>query len=408
MSMTFLDLQNEVKRRAVRDQSGTTYDTATKNAINASLFTINRAAAWRATRRKASITTVTTYDTGSGAVTVTNDSKNFTVTGATFLTDAIQIGRYIKFSGSSKYYKIASITGETTGTINEVYDGTTTTTATYSILPQEEYILPIQSGHRMFMWHREEGYPYQLIYVPDQTFYEQGVQDTTTGVPTHYRMWGEDMVRQQLLEASVITVVSSSASDTTQQVTIFGTVSGYPDYETINLNGTTNAVGTKSFTTVERIAKDASTTGRITVTGNSGNCTLAVLPVGDTTAGILYRKIQLYPLPDTVFDINIQYYKDVYRLVNDDDIHELGQEFDEAIICLSVSKIKYENSQKEGDKWYAMYRAELQSLRALNADKIDWFPSLQRPSVSRGQNAFIHSNLMYSQLGGYFGPKSRG
>jgi len=107
--MIFSGLQDEVKRRAVRDQSGTTYDTAVKNSINSSLFTINRAAPWRVTRKIDTVTTVTSYTEGTGAAAVTDESKAFTVTGATFLTDGIQIGRYIKFGGSTKYYKIETI-----------------------------------------------------------------------------------------------------------------------------------------------------------------------------------------------------------------------------------------------------------------------------------------------------------
>ena len=405
--MIFSGLQDEVKRRAVRDQSGTTYDTAVKNSINSSLFTINRAAPWRVTRKIDTVTTVTSYTEGTGAAAVTDESKAFTVTGATFLTDGIQIGRYIKFGVSTKYYKIETITGETTGTLDIAFDGTTATDASYTIMPQEEYNLPIQASHRMFAWHRDYGYPYKMAYIPDQTFFEHGIENTNTGTPTHYRMWGENMVLQQPLEASIITLASSSASDTTQNITVFGTVSGYPDYEQVTCNGTTDSTGTKQFTYVERVVKDSSTTGRVTLTMNSAKATIAVLPVGYTTTGILYSKMKLFPLPNSVFDINIQYYKDVYRLVNDDDVHELGENFDEAIISLSVAKIKYENSQKEGDKWFGLYKTELKSLKSLDADKIDWFPSLQRPNSSNTGDSLIHSNLSYRQMGGSYGPTVR-
>ena len=70
MLYTFKDLQDEVKRRATRDQSGTTFDVAIKNIINTSLFRIGREALWRSLRRKGIVTTVTSYTTGSGAVSV--------------------------------------------------------------------------------------------------------------------------------------------------------------------------------------------------------------------------------------------------------------------------------------------------------------------------------------------------
>ena len=214
-------------------------------------------------------------------------------------------------------------------------------------------------------------------------------------------MWGSDMVIEQIKSASVISVVSSSTSDTTQKVTVFGTVSGYPDYEQISLTGTTTANGTKSFSSIERVVKDASTTGRITVSANTAGTTLAVLPVGDTTAGIIYRKINIWPLPNSVFPIQVYYYKDPYRLVNDYDVHDLGGDFDEAIILLSVSKIKYETSQVEGDRWYDMYKDEISNLRGTNVDKFDFFPHLLRPK-SYNNNTMVHPHLLRRQFGSYF------
>lgn len=401
MSLTYSDLQIEVKRRAQKDSGGSTFDNAIKNLINTSLFRVSREALWRPLRRKTTFDTVTTYDTGSGAGTFTNGTKNVTVAGATFITDGIKIGRRISLSGDSNVFTIRTITGETTLTIDKNYEGATTSSGTYSILAQEEYNLPIQAGHKVFLWHEQWGYPFQLQYVPDQEFIGSGVQNTEESVPVAYRMWGEDMVIGQPLQASVVTIVSSSASDTTGSVTVFGTVSGYPDYETINLNGTTSAAGSKSFTSIERIVKSGSTIGRVTVTTNSGNNTVAVLPVGDTTGGILYKKVQLFPLPNEVMPINVQYYKDPYRLVNDEDIHELGQEFDEAIILLATSKMKYENNQTEGDKFYALYQDEIRSLRRTNADKIDWFPKQGRPNS--GRVSMVHPFLSYAQIGANYG-----
>ena len=406
--LTYLDLQNEVKRRATRDQSGTSYDTAVKNLINTALFRISRESSWRQLRRKSTITTVTSYTEGTGAATVTEDSTAFSVTGATFLTDGILVGRYIKFGGSTKYYKIDTITSETEGTLDKAYDGDDATDESYEIMPQEEYNLPVQVSHRMFMWHREWGYPRQLSFVTDQTFYGQGIDDITIGIPTHYKMWGENMVKEQPLAAGALRVYSSDADDKSISITIFGTVGGYPDYEVIATNasnGTTATSGSKSFTYVERVVKNAVTEGTITIDANSANTTIAVIPVGDTTAGILYHKVQLYPLPNSAFDINVWYYKDPYRLVNDTDVHELGQEFDESIILLATAKMRFESNQEEGDKWFALYKDELKSLKRTNVDKMDWFPKLD--SVILRSTSSVHPFLSYQQIGTYYGPSSR-
>lgn len=407
MAITYADIKSEIKRRATKNQGGTQFDAGIGIAANVSMWTIARTAKWRTLRRTTTITTITAYSTGSGAVTVTNNSRNVTITGGLLITNDINIGRYIKFSGSGKYYKIVTITGESTLTIDQVYDGTTTTTATYSILPQEEYVLPIQIGHSAFLWHRAYGLPTQLRYVPAQEFYSSGALDVMTNIPVAYRMWGVDSMIQQVTQPSVVTIASSSSSDTNIAVTIFGIVSGYPDYEIITTNasnGTTSVSGSKVFSSVERVTNNANTIGRITSTANSGNDTINVLPVGNTTSGPRYTKVQLYPLPSSVFPINVYYYKLPYMLVNDNDVSELGEEFSEAIILLATAKLKAEQNQQEDTDYYKMYMDELTSLRRTNVDKIDWAPKLQSPAGDYFNQ--WTGGLRYNQIGsgGNFGP----
>jgi len=412
----FSDLQSEVKRRATKNQGGTTFDTGIKNVINTSLFRLGRECPWRVLRRKSFFNTETSYSTGTGAVTVTASSANFSVTGATFITDNIQVGRRIKFGTDSNYYTIRTITSETAGTIDRLYAGTSSTTTSYEIMPTEEYNLPIQvNPERSFIWHNAYGYPMQVQYMTDQDFRGYNVNDVQTSKPLIYRLWGQDMVITQPVTASVMRIASSSSSDTNIAITVFGTVSGYPDSEIITTNasnGTTAVSGSKSFSSVERVVKGAPSVGRITMDANSAADTIAVMPVGDTTAGILYSKIQLWPLPDGVYPINVQYYKDPYRLVNDGDVHEMGQQFDEAIILLATAKIKYESSMSDdGDKFFALYNDEVKTLRRTNMDKIDWLATLLKPQNSRRSNNSILNGrgLLYGQIGtgGNFGPMVR-
>lgn len=408
MAFSFSDLKSEVKRRATKNQGGTQFDSGIANVINTSMWRVAREARWRSLRRTTTFMTVAPYSTGTGAVTLTNNSKNVTITGATLLTDDIRIGRYIKFSGSTKYFKIATITGETTLTLDQVFDGTSTTTATYAISGQEEYVLPIQIGHSAFFWHKGYGYPLMMKYVPAQEFYETGVLDTLQNVPLAYRMWGMDATLEQLKAPSVITLSSSSSSDTSISVTVFGVVSGYPDYEIITTNGsngTTSVAGSKTFDSVERVVKNQNTIGRITLTANSGNTTVSVLPVGSTTTGPYYTKIQIYPLPYTAVLVNCYYYKLPYQLINDGDVPELGEEFSEAIILLSVAKLKGEQNQSEDADFFKFYQDEIASLKRTNVDKIDWAPRLHSPQ-SETASAYT-GGLRFAQIGnsGMFGPQ---
>ncbi len=407
MPFALADLKSEVKRRATKNQGGTQFDTGIVNTINTSMWRVAREAKWRTLRRQTTFSTVLPYSTGTGAVTATLDSVNVTITGATLITNNIRIGRYITISGSNKIFKIETITGETTLTIDQVYDGTTTSTGTYSILGQEDYVLPIQIGHSAFLWHRNYGYPLTMDYIPTHEFYNSGALDTMQNVPCAYRMWGMDSCLEQLIAPSVITVSSSSSSDTSKAITVFGIVSGYPDYEVINTNGsngTTSVAGSKSFSSVERITKNSDTIGRITCTGNTGNVTVAVLPVGNTTTGPYYTKVQLYPLPTTTFLINVNYYKLPYQLVNDGDVPEIGEEFSEAIILLATAKMKAEQNMKEDADFFKLYQDEISSLKKTNVDKIDFFPKLQRPQDNGSK--YYTGGLRYAQIGssGLYGP----
>jgi hypothetical protein len=404
MSYTYIELQNEVKRRATRDQGGTQFDTAVKNAINTSLFRLSRECPWLQMRRKHTIATVGTYTTGT--LTGTSGSNVFTGVGTDFITASISPGRRCKIGSSTQRYVITEVNNLGQFKTNLNFDSTTASGLSYTIYGQEEYNAPEQLGRIGLMWHERLGFPYQMEYTTDLEFYSASSPIENQYIPIYYRMWGDNWVIQQPLEPSVITVYSSSAADTSQSITIFGDVAGHPDSEVISLSGVTLISGTKIFQNVERVAKSDSTEGRISVTANTGNALVATLPTGLTTSGVHYRKIQVWPLPSDVFNINVQYYKEPYRLVNDGDIHELGMEFDEAIILLACAKIKYQENQKEANNFFSLYKDELAVLRRYNMDRnLDWRPILKRPSQRRGRRGFLNKNVVWDQLGGNYGPQ---
>ena len=405
--LTFRDLQDEVKRRATRNQAGTAYDTAVKNLINFSLFRIANEAPWRALRRTANFYTVPSLTTGTVSCAV--GSSTLTFSGVDLIAEGVRVGRRIMFSdggNSATLFQIDQITSATTAILNLPYDGNANMVdAGYKIMGQEVYNLPIQTARTAVLYHEAYNYPYVMGYVTDREFLETGMSFNTEDKPVLYRMWGEDCVMAQPQTPSIISVSSTSTSDGSIQVSVFGNVGGYPDSETLTLSGTTVVNGTKVFQNIDRIAKDNSSFGLITLTANSGNTTVAVLPVGDTAGGMMYKKIQLFPSPNKRYEIKCLYYKEILRLVNDDDVHELGQDFDEAIILLATAKLEGEQSKQETSAFHAMFQEELKILRRKNADKLDWLPRLQKPGV-RTRLGF-HRYSRYIQVGSQFGPYVR-
>lgn len=406
MSMTFADLQSEVKRRATRDQSGSNYDVAVRNLINASFLRISNETPWRPLRRDASFDTVAEFNTGTVSVGVA--SKDLTFVGADLITNGVVPGRHIKIdTGTRTIFEIATITGENTATLDRVYDGTTAVSgAGFTIFGQEVYNLPIQTGRLGMLWHEGWGYPFAMEYITKRAFMESGASWDDSDTPYAYWMWGEDWAIEQPRQASVVTVSSSSTADTLN-VTVFGTVNSYPDYEIIGVAGTAATNGLKSFSKIERVVKSASSAGRITLTTNSAQETVAVIPVGDTTGGVKYKKVQVYPAPNSVYKVNSVYYKEPYRLVNDSDIHELGADFDELIILLATSKLDGEQSKKDVETFASLFANELKVLRRKNADKLDYLPRRGRPSESfqkGSRHSRVTANLSYSQAGSKYGP----
>lgn len=79
------------------------------------------------------------YTTGTGAVSATNGSTTVDVTGATFSTDGVVAGRYVKIGDSSTIFTIASVTDEDTFVLDSAFDGTSTTTGSYTIYGQHSY-----------------------------------------------------------------------------------------------------------------------------------------------------------------------------------------------------------------------------------------------------------------------------
>jgi hypothetical protein len=406
MAFTFSDITSEILRRGTRDQSGTQFTVAAANLANTALWTVARAARWRQLRREITFNTVAPYSDTTALATVVKNSASVTLPNANLYTNDITIGRYIKLTGSAKYYRIAQVNSATTLTLDQAFDGSSSTTSTYGILPQEYYTLPIQVGHEAFFWHRAYGYPLSLTYVPTQDFYQSGVLDVLTNVPLGYRMWGCDSSLEQPKQPGILSYVSTSASDNGISVTVFGTVNGYPDSETINLTGTVSVTGTKSFSNIDRVSKNQLTIGLTKITADSGNTVVGALPTGNTTTGPQYTKVQLYPLPYKAFPINCLYYKQVYKMVNAGDIHELGEEFDEAIILLATAKMKAEqNMTQDSANFMGLYNEELKTLKRVNVDKVDYYPKLQAPKGNYW-NAWT-GGLRYAQVGGQgqFGPQ---
>ncbi|KKN74069.1 hypothetical protein LCGC14_0394090 [marine sediment metagenome] len=170
---------------------------------------------------------------------------------------------------------------------------------------------------------------------------------STTTYPNFYYLNGTRNVKNQPSSASVVTVSSDDASDDTQKIRITGLVGGIERTEELSLNGTTDVVGSLSFTEIlYGPALDAVAVGVITATSNSAAVTLAELP--PNKIAVDYTTLGLYLTPSTAGKtLTVRGDMELAVLVNDDDIwpaqvQQLGMQH------VYARWLEYDGHQKAG------------------------------------------------------------
>lgn len=168
----------------------------------------------------------------------------------------------------------------------------------------QEYALPDDFGKELHVRDTTNGFEIEGVDLQRLlTDYPDDFSDS--GAAARYYI-SEDTVRTQPTSASVIAVVSSSASDTTQTVLIRGIVSGVETTESVTLTGTTPVNSVNSYTRVKAVSKSAKTTGYVTLTSNSAAVTIAVLAPKILTS--YCTKIGFHYVPSSVVTMAVPYH----------------------------------------------------------------------------------------------------
>lgn len=153
------------------------------------------------------------------------------------------------------------------------------------------------------------------------------------GSASEFMFWGHSPVAAQPSSASVLTLVSSSTSDTsaTASVVVKGFTSGGDiAAEEFLLDGTTPVVGTTSFVEVLSVVKSGEFAGTLTMTSNSGAVTL--LSLGAYEMGKQYRQIYLVQNPDRAETLSYRFYRKPLILINDFDIPDLPSPYSQLLV----------------------------------------------------------------------------
>ncbi|HNX03698.1 MAG TPA: hypothetical protein PLE33_08970 [Candidatus Cloacimonas sp.] len=127
----------------------------------------------------------------------------------------------------------------------------------------------------------------------------------------------EDTIQSQPTSASVLAIVSSSASDTSQTIFIRGISGGIEVTESVSLTGTSSANSANSYTRVKSISKSATTAGSVTITANSAAVTVATIAAEELITR--YKIFIAHYVPAEVITIALPYTIKPLPLNNDYD-----------------------------------------------------------------------------------------
>jgi len=157
-----------------------------------------------------------------------------------------------------------------------------------------------------------------MVEVPERNIENLGVWNRDYD-HRYFRLGEIWQVNAQPSAASAISVVSTSASDTTQTLTVRGDVSGNLMNETITLTGTSTATGSRSFSKILGLTLSAVGAGDISV--KAGAATLVTIPIGEL--GRAYKTIELITLPTAAEELEYMFYRQPRVLSADNDMIEI-------------------------------------------------------------------------------------
>jgi hypothetical protein len=176
-----------------------------------------------------------------------------------------------------------------------------------TVADQAEYVFPKVVGETYSILSQDsDGVGKSVDVYPEETIDQKVPDPQASGWPKILGISDELGVETQPSSASVISVVSSSSSDTTQIVVIRGVVSGETDVEEVSLNGTNAVSTTKSFSSILAVSKSATSVGRVTLTSNSGVVTNVVIAPQEKTTRL--RKVRFLPTPDAVYSVIFKHF----------------------------------------------------------------------------------------------------
>lgn len=220
----------------------------------------------------------------------------------------------------------------------------------------EDYVLPQDIGEVISVIDKTNRIQLVGLTVSDWIDKNYSAIDTQASV-NNYVIF-DSPVKAQPSASGVVSVVSSSASDTTQSVYVRGLdADGVETSESITLTGTSGANGSISFSRIIGISKSAVSVGNVTVTRDA--VTLSVLAPNALESR--FKIMRMVSIPSSVIVVEIQYLQKFlplinaydYPLIDCGDILEAGA---------TADGWRYKRMNAKAQDWEAIYEKKLANL----------------------------------------------
>jgi len=185
---------------------------------------------------------------------------------------------------------------------------------------------------------------------------------TETGNPERYSVYGKSEISAQNATASKLSIVSSSALDTTQYVRMIGKVSGVETAEDKILNGIVSGDSTATFDAngIIGIRLSATCAGNITV--SAGSTTIVIIPIGKLFR--MYQPIRLGPIPSGTDAIRLNYIQGPRQMISAYDIPDLPPEYHYLIPIGALAQARDEMYEFDvAEVLYAKLDKEIENLK---------------------------------------------
>jgi len=171
-----------------------------------------------------------------------------------------------------------------------------------------------------------------LVEIPHRNYYTYSNNPNKATQGRHFAFVGMMPVQNQPTSASVLTIVSSSASDvgSTKGVVVRGETSDGVTTEQINPNGLAAVSGLKQFTRIIEVTKLSAWAGTMTMTSNAGAVTN--LKLFDEEYGRKYQTIQLLWIPQSSYSIGYKFFRKPVVLSRDNDLTDIPHPYDQILV----------------------------------------------------------------------------